>query len=151
MIELLEGSADPFDRNHFEPGHFTVGAFAVFADEVMLVHHRRLGIWLEPGGHVDPTDATLESAAARELVEETGIEVDEAVGGIFDVDVHPIPAGKGEPPHRHFNVSFRFKAASRKIVVADEVIDARWIPIDQAATVTSDPAVLRAIGKLRRG
>ena len=149
MLELIDGPQDPFSRDLFTPGHFTVGAFAVHEDAVMMVHHRRLGVWIEPGGHIDPTDATLEYAAARELLEETGIVVGPPSGDIFDLDVHPIPAAKGEPPHRHFNVSFRFDAESSKVFVADEVFDARWVPIDQVETLTTDAAVLRAIGKLR--
>ncbi len=148
MLELLATPLDPFSRDHFEPGHFTVGAYAVRQGSVMMVHHRRLGIWLEPGGHVDPTDSTLEDAAARELYEETGTAVGASIGGILDVDVHPIPAGKGEPPHRHFNVSFHFKAVSTAIAVADEVLDARWVPIDAVADLTDDGAVLRAVAKL---
>jgi len=148
MLELMAGPADPFSRDLFSPGHFTVGAYALNEGAVMMVHHRRLGIWIEPGGHIDPTDATLEEAAARELEEETGIPVDDAVGGVFDIDVHPIPAAKGEPPHHHFNVSYRFEAAATKVVVADEVLDARWIPLHEVELHTNDAAVLRAIGKL---
>ena len=146
-LVVLAG-ADPFSRDSFEPGHFTVGAFAVNDGAVMMVHHRRLGIWLEPGGHVDPTDTTLESAAARELEEETGIVVGEVIGGIFDIDIHPIPAAKGEPPHSHFNVSYLFEATSIDVVVADEVLDARWVPLPAVSELTTDEAVLRAVGKL---
>lgn len=149
MLELIKGPGDPFSRALFAPGHFTVGAFVVHDDAVMMVHHRRLGIWIEPGGHIDATDTTLEDAAARELAEETGIAVGPADGCIFDVDVHPIPAAKGEPSHQHFNVSFRFEAASTEVTVAAEVLDARWVPLGQVATLTTDAAVLRAIGKLQ--
>lgn len=72
MLQLLAGPADPLSRNSFEPGHLTAGAFAVADENVLMVHHRRLGIWIEPGGHIDPGDETLAMAAARELLEETG-------------------------------------------------------------------------------
>ena len=115
----------------------------------MMIHHRRLGIWIEPGGHVDPTDATPEAAAARELEEETGVVVGDAIGGIFDVDVHDIPAAGQEPAHQHFNVCYRFEAGSRRVEQAAEVLDARWVPLDEVDSLTADEAVLRAIAKLR--
>ena len=45
---------------------------------ILLLVHRRLGIWLQPGGHVDPGETPWE-AARRETVEETG-----TVGATFD-------------------------------------------------------------------
>lgn len=147
MLELL-AQPDAMSRDLFEPGHFTVGAFAVHGDSVMMVHHRRLGIWLEPGGHIDDGDMTLEAAAARELFEETGIVAGQVRAGLFDVDVHDIPAGKGEPPHKHFNVSYHFAAASADVVVAAEVAAARWVRFGEVAQLTLDPAVRRAAAKL---
>ncbi|GAA2715533.1 NUDIX hydrolase [Micromonospora olivasterospora] len=54
--------------------HFTSSAI-VFnsAGKVLLVHHNKIGLWLYPGGHVDPNEDPAE-AALREVVEETGIE-----------------------------------------------------------------------------
>lgn len=148
MLELLNGPDDPLDRDHFDPGHFTVGAYAIREGSVAMVHHRRLGIWIEPGGHIDAADATMEDAAARELFEETGVVGQLGPGGIFDIDVHNIPAAKGEPDHKHYNVTFLFTAFSNRIVVADEVLDARWVPFGEVAELTTDPAVARAVGKL---
>ena len=54
---------------------FTVAVFAVQADHVILHRHRRLGIWLPPGGHIEPNELPDE-AAEREVLEEAGIEID---------------------------------------------------------------------------
>ena len=47
---------------------------------VLLHPHRKLGIWLPPGGHVEPHELPDE-AAVREVLEETGVEV-ELVGDV---------------------------------------------------------------------
>ncbi len=149
ILELLRSSPDPLARHIFEPGHLTVGAFVVAGNQMLLIHHRRLGIWLEPGGHVDPEDVTLEAAAARELLEETGIPGRLVDDGIFDVDVHPIPAGKGEPAHRHFNIGYLFTADPVEPVAAPEVVAARWVDLDDVPALNTDAAVHRAAAKLR--
>lgn len=148
MLALLDDAVDPFSRENFTPGHFTVGAFAVSEDHVVLVHHRRLKMWIEPGGHIDPSDPTLPAAAVRELEEETGIVAGEPVGGIFDIDVHDIPAAAGEPPHKHYNVSYRFECDGGELAQVEEVVEARWVAFGDVRDLSEDPAVLRAIDKL---
>lgn len=147
---MLASGVDPTDRSAYRPGHITVGAFLLNdAGAVLMVHHRKLEIWIEPGGHVEPSDATFEDAAARELLEETGIAAAVVPVGIFDIDVHDIPAREVEPAHQHFNVSYLFEHPSGPLTVADEVLDARWVHLADVADLTTDSAVERAIGKLR--
>ena len=71
MLQLLETAAHPLSRSEYDPGHFTVGAIVVSPDRaaLLLVLHRQLGQWLEPGGHIDPGDFDLLTAAAREVGE----------------------------------------------------------------------------------
>ncbi|MEU0156494.1 NUDIX domain-containing protein [Micromonospora fulviviridis] len=55
--------------------HVTVGALLVRGGtEVLLVDHLAYEMPLQPGGHLEPADSTLISAAVRELVEETGVD-----------------------------------------------------------------------------
>jgi len=149
MLALLQTETVPLSRNHFDPGHFTVGAFVLVAGQLLMVHHKSLDMWLVPGGHLDPDDATAEDAAARELVEETGVRGRLVGEGIFDVDVHPIPAARGEPPHRHFNVGYLFTADMVPPVAADDVLAARWVPLGDVAHLDVDSAVARAVAKLQ--
>src|SRR5512134_1693642 len=64
----------PFDRGIFE-GHLTGSAITVSHDgtRVLLLHHRKLDRWLQPGGHGDPGERTGEEVALREAGEESGI------------------------------------------------------------------------------
>lgn len=54
--------------------HFTVAVFVVWEGKVLLHHHRKLGMWLPPGGHIEK-DELPDDAALREVWEETGVRV----------------------------------------------------------------------------
>jgi 8-oxo-dGTP pyrophosphatase MutT (NUDIX family) len=149
MLALLEARA-PLSRHHFEPGHLTASAFVLSpeGDALLLIFHRKLGIWVQPGGHIEPTDADLEAAARREVAEEVGLSLVEPAASIFDVDIHAIPARKDEPAHEHFDVRFCLRAPTRAFVASDEVADARWVASSEIDRLTSDESVLRAARKL---
>jgi 8-oxo-dGTP pyrophosphatase MutT (NUDIX family) len=153
MLELTRAET-ACERSHFEPGHFTASAFVLSPkrSELILIHHRKLGIWVQPGGHVEATDQDLESAARREVAEEVGLRELQPLttsGALFDIDIHAIPARKDEPRHEHFDVRFAFVAATRDFERSEEVADARWVALEDVATVTTDRSVLRAVDKLR--
>lgn len=153
MMELLDVPGDPMSRGHYEPGHFTASGFVLSPDgrRVLLVLHRKLNRWLQPGGHIDPDDADLLTAACREIEEETGITGLEQVDGegVFDVDIHPIPARKDEPAHEHFDVRFLMRAEVIDIMISNESHDAAWVPFQELSERMSDPCEKRVIRKLR--
>jgi 8-oxo-dGTP pyrophosphatase MutT (NUDIX family) len=74
---------------------------------VILHKHKKLGIWLQPGGHVDP-DETAPQAAVRESSEETGLPIELASDDVIHVDVHPGPNG-----HTHFDLRYLCNAPDR--------------------------------------
>jgi 8-oxo-dGTP pyrophosphatase MutT (NUDIX family) len=159
MLALLDAGTDPFSRASYTPGHFTASAFVLAPDapELLLIFHGKLERWLQPGGHIEPGDEDVLASAKREVREEVGIEaaaLELAEPGIFDVDVHVIPARKDAPAHSHFDVRFLFRARSRDFAAGDEVRDARWTPLDALASTETDESVRRAARKLlaqRRG
>lgn len=55
--------------------HFTVAVFVVNKGKVLLHRHRKLGMWLPPGGHIE-RDELPDEAAVREVLEETGVEIE---------------------------------------------------------------------------
>jgi 8-oxo-dGTP pyrophosphatase MutT (NUDIX family) len=143
------------ERSHFEPGHFTVSAFVLSPerDSVLLIFHKKLSRWLQPGGHVEPSDAHPRDTARREVLEEVGIAAMSLVlprESIFDIDIHPIPSRPSEPAHEHFDLRFLFVAESREFAATSEVADAKWVKLAELPTATKDESVLRAIRKVDR-
>lgn len=151
MLTLLD-APDPFARDHYDPGHFTASAFVLSPDgsRLLLIFHEKFHRWLQPGGHVEPDDADLAAAALREVAEETGVTEISVVNGLFDVDVHAIPARKGEPAHHHFDVRVLLRAHTEVLAAATDALAARWVPLADVHTVETDESVLRAVRKLTR-
>jgi len=155
MLELLEARFDPFSRQHFEPGHFTASAFVLDEnrERLLTLYHRKLARWLQPGGHVEPSDPDLLGTARREVREEVGLTrlswMAEAPG-IFDLDVHPIPAFGPDPAHAHFDVRFLFVAEEPANLTSPEGRAIQWVELDSVPVLLSDASVLRAVAKVRR-
>jgi 8-oxo-dGTP pyrophosphatase MutT (NUDIX family) len=150
MLELCD-KTQPFSRSSFFPGHFTASAFVLspHRDALLLIFHKKLGRWLQPGGHIETGDATLIDAARREVAEETAIVGPlPLVSGIFDIDVHDIPARKDEPCHEHFDIRVLLAAPALATVASEEVAAVRWVPLGEVAGVETDESVLRAVRKI---
>jgi 8-oxo-dGTP pyrophosphatase MutT (NUDIX family) len=92
----------PLDQQA-DPTHVTGSAIVLDGRGRVLLHrHKRLGIWLQPGGHLDPGEHPSQ-AARRETLEETGVAADHPEGGprLLHVDVHEGPRG-----HVHLDLRY---------------------------------------------
>lgn len=149
MLELVS-SPSCCARSHFMPGHFTASAFVLSPDDqdLLLIFHGKLHRWLQPGGHVDPQDEHTLAAARREVLEEVDLSDMSTVGGLFDLDVHEIPALRGEPGHKHFDLRYLFRAGTRQVQAGSDARDVRWVPLAHVTEVESDASVMRAVRKL---
>ncbi len=152
MVALLE-APDAFSRAHFHPGHFTASCYVIDeAGRLLLHHHRRLDRWLQMGGHVEG-DESPERTALREGEEESGLrDLALAVDGIFDLDIHGIPAAKGEPGHDHYDVRYLARTASPDAIALDraESNDLVWVTLDRAAELMPGSESQRVFRKIRR-
>src|SRR5262245_40158989 len=155
ILAFVDGHPDPFDRGISE-GHLTGSAIVVSAagDRVLLLHHRKLGRWLQPGGHAEPGEREGEVVALREAREETGIQglaLHPGAPRPLDVDVHPIPARGAEPAHRHLDLRYLAVAPSdaRLRRQAAEARALRWFTWDELASADLDPGLRRALRAVR--
>jgi 8-oxo-dGTP pyrophosphatase MutT (NUDIX family) len=106
FLAAFDALAAPLDQES-DPIHVTGSGIVVGPRGVVLLEHKRLGIWLQPGGHIDPGESPWD-AALRESREETGLEVSfagplDAVGvpELIHVDVHE--GGRG---HTHLDLRY---------------------------------------------
>jgi len=130
-------------------GHLTGSAWLVSADgrRVLLTHHRKLGLWLQLGGHADG-DPDLARVALREAEEESGLSDLVVEPEIFDLDCHAIPARGTEPEHFHYDVRFVVRATgSEQFAVSDESHALAWRDVAEVADdATMDASVRRMAG-----
>lgn len=143
-LALLRTAGAGWPRSAFDPGHFTASGFVLSPDRssLLLVDHPRLKRWLQPGGHFEADDVSIEAAARREIAEETGVVDLTRLGqSLVRIDVHAIPARSDEPQHTHFDLGVGFHAIAWEIGPIDEVLDARWVPLSNLGDYDTDDAV----------
>ena len=155
ILAFVSRHGRPFDRAIAE-GHLTGSAIVVSADgsRVLLLHHRKLDRWLQPGGHSDPGETTGEQVALREAFEESGIaglSLDAAAPRPLDVDVHDIPARGEEPAHQHLDLRYLVRApdGARVSPALEELHEIRWVDWDGTEALDPDHGLRRALARAR--
>lgn len=129
VLSLCDGSGNPLDRENL-PDHLTASAVVVAPGRgALLLHHRKLRRWFQPGGHVDG-DGNLLAAACREAAEETGLAGLRPVLPALDLDVHDVPYPDGSF-HVHHDLRFLLLAGpDGEAAVNDESTGATWVTGD---------------------
>jgi 8-oxo-dGTP pyrophosphatase MutT (NUDIX family) len=132
-------------------GHITGSAWVLDSagKKALLTHHKKLGKWLQLGGHSDGDPDTL-AVALREAHEESGLAVTALDRAILDLDVHQIPARGGEPAHFHFDVRYLLQVAGAEaFAVSDESHELAWVAPEELETFSREWSVLRMAEKAR--
>jgi 8-oxo-dGTP pyrophosphatase MutT (NUDIX family) len=148
-LARLDVAGDLFSR--LTDGHVTASAFVVSSRGVILHRHLLLGLWIQPGGHVDDTEGP-EEAAVRETLEETGLAARHfAPVELFHVDVHAGPQGhRGPDGHLHYDLRYALSAPPLDPSPPEgESPEVDWFDFDTAQT-RCEPALAPAIAKLAR-
>jgi 8-oxo-dGTP pyrophosphatase MutT (NUDIX family) len=132
-------------------GHFTASAWIVNRSRThtLLTLHRKLGRWLQLGGHADGNENLME-VALKEAEEESGLTSLELVDStIFDLDKHIIPERPHVKEHFHFDVRYLFEAdINEPLIISDESVSLAWITFDSVVDMIGyNPSILRMLEK----
>lgn len=127
---LLDGQGPALLTRNALPGHITASAAVLSPDarRTCLVLHRRIGRWVQPGGHLEPGDRSLARAAAREVLEETGL-AGAISPRIARLSRHRAPCAP--EVDWHLDVQFALVAGMTQPSVSVESHDVRWWDIDR--------------------
>lgn len=125
---FLETLDDPCSRQSIA-GHVTGSGILIQNGRILLIEHRYIKEWFQPGGHIDPGETPLQ-AAIRELEEETGWKSHPSqFGGPIDIDVHIIPANPLKQEGQHFHVDFAYLLIPETQTVASDPEKAGWFEL----------------------
>jgi len=133
-------------------GHLTASAFITDKQgkSILLTHHKKLNLWLQPGGHADEME-NIKEVAYKEGIEETGLRsLALYKNNIFDIDIHQIPRHKKVQAHFHYDIRFLFTADTQEpLHISDESHALAWFKTAQIATITGkNTSILRMTEKL---
>lgn len=145
FLEIVPTLTSPFDE-HADPTHITGSAIVIGKRGVVLHLHKRLNLWLQPGGHID-TDETPAEGALREAREETGLDVSHPSSGpwLMHLDVHAGPRG-----HTHLDLRYLLTAPDTDPSPgADESQEVAWFGWDEAIEM-ADIGLAGALRAARR-
>ena len=149
-IEFVKTNEDCF-RRELLIGHVTGSAWIVnyARTHVLMMHHRKLNRWFQPGGHCDGEPDVL-NVALKEAYEETGLKNFKVVDGeVYDVDVHQIPERKDIPAHYHYDVRFLIEAdMNEQLIITEESNDLSWVSLEKIAEHNDSESIMRMVRKI---
>ena len=149
MLDFIRSNENCFER-WLEVGHITASAWLLNKGEshALLMHHAKLDLWVQLGGHCDGDPDPL-AVALKEASEESGISAIVPIQQtLFDIDIHPIPENIQQKAHYHYDVRFLLKVESdEKIEKNSESKALRWIGKDPKELPTDALSITRMFYK----
>ncbi len=143
-----------FDRS-LTSAHVTGSSWVVnpSRSHALMLHHRKLGLWLQPGGHADG-DTDIHHVAIKETSEESGIAVEDIKllsREIFDIDIHTIYANQYDPRHEHYDIRFLLEIDdSHAIPGNDESHQIGWVALNNIPQLNNFRSLHRMTRKTRQ-
>ena len=148
-ITFVKETSNCFERTLLI-GHITGSAWILdnTRTSALLIHHKKLNQWFQPGGHCDGETDVLQ-VALKEAQEETGLANIKVVSEqIFDVDIHLIPERKGIPAHNHYDIRFLLEADKNEpLQISEESNDLAWISLAEMNQYNDSESIMRMVKK----
>ena len=145
LIKFIHKNPQCFDRENV--GHITGSVWLINHEQThtLLTHHKKLGIWVQLGGHADG-DSHIPTVALKEAHEESGIDnLTFITKDIYDIDIHLIP----NKCKVHYDVRYLIKAPENaQYIVSEESHDLAWVALDKIENYTTYRSVLRMAEKI---
>jgi 8-oxo-dGTP pyrophosphatase MutT (NUDIX family) len=151
FTEFVNQYSDAFERTQ-TVGHITASAMLLSpeSDQCLLMHHRKLDKWLQPGGHADGDKDTFR-VAQKEVYEETGIcQFMKADAHVLDIDIHEIPARPQEPKHKHYDICYLMQSTCLEFVQNEESLQLKWVDLDEVLNFNNEPRYQRIMTKIKQ-
>ncbi len=152
LREFIHSTDHLFSRDA-KGGHITCSAWILddSRTQAVLVRHRRLNLWIQPGGHIEPFE-TPQQGALRESSEETNItDLKLLDPKIFHISIMDFPEGKDGPAHLHYDLRYLIQAPpGAQLSAADEIDGAQWVPMDALADHSDENTILVMAQKTAR-
>jgi len=148
FLDFLSEHDDAVSRT-CAASHLTASAlvFDPTTGRALLMLHRKLGRWLQMGGHIEADDLTLRAAAAREAREESGLLDLELTASPVNLDRHSLTCDGRNLDH--LDVQFLAIAPPGSVAIGNDESDAlRWFEYDQIPS--DDTAVQRLVDIARK-
>jgi 8-oxo-dGTP pyrophosphatase MutT (NUDIX family) len=114
--------------------------------QVFIVHHKKSGLWLSPGGHIDKGELLLD-ALNREIKEELGVtNFFSELPKPFLITVTPINNPAQPSCKEHLDIWFLLETdGSNFNVDLHEFHNAKWVYLKEARQMLVDPANLKSL------
>ncbi|MGB4191747.1 MAG: NUDIX hydrolase [Rickettsiales bacterium] len=149
ILNFVKNNKNCFERE-LEIGHITASSWIInkTGDKSLLMHHMKLDRWFQLGGHADGNSDALE-VAIKEAQEESGIfAIEPVMQGIWDIDIHEIPANSRDKAHFHYDIRFLLQVKSDETVqINNESKELRWIGKNKNELPTKEISVTRMFDK----
>jgi len=143
-----------FDRS-LKSGHVTGSSWVVNPNRthVLMLHHRKLDLWLQLGGHADG-NTDIHDVVLKETSEESGISLKDIKllsNDIFDVDIHTIYANQYDARHEHYDIRFLLEIDDALAIPGnDESHQIGWVSLDRVSQFNNFRSLYRMTQKTRR-
>ncbi len=150
-LRFIYAHQNCFDR-HLAHGHVTGSAWVLnpARTHTLMLHHRKLDRWFQPGGHADG-DPDILQVVLKETAEESGIDVSNITllsDAIFDVDIHTIYPSPHDDRHEHFDIRFLLEIDDRLPIPGNsESHQVAWIPLSRVSHYNNMRSLYRMVRK----